>query len=589
MTCDMSLTFTPDFEFDADIDTYLCGTAEFGGSFKIRFGCKKRKCVPFIRSITGNMFTTVKFEQEFKHGQFRLTQNYFRIDFGKTVAGGSISRCLNIKNKGYLPCHVTVSSEDINSEFSVNALKMKLDSFGIAKFEIRYRPNDSNEFSKCKYIFSFTAEVEPILVECIARRTVSPLSLATESHDFGLCVAENKYVESISLENHGPTSLKFEIVSRRSKSSTNSHLIEIQDCGELEISPKLAVVQAMSAFPIRIKFTPSNTAQDSVGNSFLETIRIRYFYMKVEKLLECSINGRVTNSSVLFEFPSGLNFGSCSIYECVELPCVFKNLSEVPQSVAFQCSSQSLFLINEFGESINRVALDSKESSLSYSLRFIPNEDIEYIMPFTFKGIARDYAFSAIGSGFRPDARFSSNVIEFPPTALGSTSNIKVTLSREEILDDTPSPLPWKSKSISIPISNTEIFYEFLKPIIKISPSLTFDESKFTYLTSDPLPLKVFPTSGVLLSGKRIIELAITPSLQLAGVETAFSNREKQIAQEKKAALYAAEEERKEEEERREKEAAQIAAAKRNQEKIKQRLKRNRRLSLSPNLSLIRR
>jgi hypothetical protein len=547
MTTELSMSFNPPNDFDQDISSEIICKAESGGAFKIPFGCRKRKCSPYIVGASANSI---------------------ELDFGSIVVGSKDTRTFVLKNHGALKTDFEILLSE-GEAFTANKEVGNVSSKEAVKIEITFAPTLISTSLSSQLVIKFAEDAEPLYVNCTGNSIASPLALRETHVDFGICDFHSQdHGRDILLINTAGQSIKFKVACTSTTIPTAIQAGSIvcklpNGIGYLKIH-KSAIIQGSGTFPIRIQFKPKENASKSLAD-FEVPLSINYTASGVACKIDFRVSGSITNASVSFEFKNNFKV-SCSLYEQIELPIVITNHSHLPQTLKpyWNCKVFSLraLLTDEIaGDTLNI----EPQQRTELCIVFKPEDIKQYELALQLKTErGKIYKFKGTGLGYRPQVRFNSNMLNFPPTSLGSMNNMKVTLIHKEPPNEKPDYYPWIKKERTPDSGNHgEIKYEFLSPSIElVGNSSDGSDSDYSYTLTDLLPVMVSPSNGTFTrSSSSVIDFIVSPSLFLAGVKNEIELRVNQIETDRKSAIETAETETRLEQENLEKEAAAAIAA----------------------------
>ncbi|KAJ3070365.1 hypothetical protein HDU98_006610 [Podochytrium sp. JEL0797] len=137
---------------------------------------------------------------------------------------------------------------------------------------------------------------------------------------------------------------------------TDNLEVEVQNMGELEISPKLAIIQPFETSTISFKTKPSRSGHILLKNGenpWSVHVQIKYMNQNVETPISLALEGRVTTSDISFSIPSKtgesggsrLLFNECTLSEAKQIPIKITNHSLIPQKVRFTSSDPSITVV----------------------------------------------------------------------------------------------------------------------------------------------------------------------------------------------------------------------------------------------------
>ncbi|KAJ3012410.1 UNVERIFIED_CONTAM: hypothetical protein HDU68_001232 [Siphonaria sp. JEL0065] len=220
-----------------------------------------------------------------------------------------------------------------------------------------------------------------------------------------------------------------------SKRSDNLE-VEVQNMGELEISPKLAIIQPFETSTIWFKIKPSRSGHILLKkgeNPYFINVKVKYMNQGVETPILLSLTGRVTTSDITFSISgkSGkeISFNECSLNEAKEVPIKISNNSRLPQKVRFNSSDPSVTVVFKQNQDVHgAVPIDP----LSYEIRMVRFEPID---PGSIKARLschsiwnRNFELKCTGIGVKNLLRFENSQLRFGAVGIGSSKTCPVRL-----------------------------------------------------------------------------------------------------------------------------------------------------------------
>ncbi|TPX59109.1 hypothetical protein SpCBS45565_g07830 [Spizellomyces sp. 'palustris'] len=400
-TCEIILTFTPKHCMDDDLDGFLKFLVEYGGEFVVRMGCRKKRFVPLITSVSGDDAGAAKTvnlcvgkdgcsyseealdepseneastkgkegkvvaqKKSSAHVAQEIGPRHVLIHFGTCLVGGTITRRIQVSNKGAIsgtfrvdriqdqdnaiiedddttiPLFQIVTTEDDDDDFF-------LGSYSSCSIQIRFSPPpglaarvETSEDAIYAIFFDEELGVEPIRIRCVGTIGVPPVTLDKANVDFGLCIVDQPYRRSLVLKNAGRYAVKILVTgpdesegieqeqlegnftedidrgAKKTASTTSakdvgrpdSLLMTIPTLGELEISPRLAFLQPLNIpFHLHIKIKPSRSAHRVLGSrqkaGFVIPLGLTYVAEGITYKLRVTLQGRLTTTDVELKIP----------------------------------------------------------------------------------------------------------------------------------------------------------------------------------------------------------------------------------------------------------------------------------------------
>ncbi|KAJ3131708.1 hypothetical protein HK100_006076 [Physocladia obscura] len=220
-----------------------------------------------------------------------------------------------------------------------------------------------------------------------------------------------------------------------SKRADNLEL-EVQNMGELEISPKLGIVQPFQSAPIFFKVKPTRSGHIILKNGenpYFVKFQIKYMYQGVETPLPLSVTGRVTTSDIDFSIPgkpgTQIFFNECTLAEVKEIPIKVSNNSRIPQKVRITSSDASIWVVFKPHEDIDGFLSIEPLSHQIRMVRFEP-EDVGLIRSrLSCHSIwNRNFELKCSGFGVQPMLRLNASEVRFAALGLGSQKSTKLKI-----------------------------------------------------------------------------------------------------------------------------------------------------------------
>ncbi|KAJ3211038.1 hypothetical protein HDU82_006859 [Entophlyctis luteolus] len=232
MDCEVIFVFRPPQGYDQDIENgEVEFEAEYGGKFTVRLGCAAKKCRPRISQVTGTGMLPERVPENPSQkpaGHHRrvcefTNDNEATVDFGACVRGGLVTRTIELFNDGALSTDVTLS-EITNESSPKGAFTVKCRHGAIAiggysslKIPVQFKPqklvknsNTDNEQAHASFHVTFNSPgIGPLVLRCRGEILMSPLQVDRTAIDFGTCVTECYYGETIVVKNCSGAALRF--------------------------------------------------------------------------------------------------------------------------------------------------------------------------------------------------------------------------------------------------------------------------------------------------------------------------------------------------------------------------------------------
>ncbi|KAI9101251.1 hypothetical protein DFS34DRAFT_692961 [Phlyctochytrium arcticum] len=606
-TCTIIVRFHPNCAADKDIEGSLKLLVEHGQSLDVKIGCLTKKCIPVLSEIKPkngdalqgsehNMFAVsgqpvvaaADFTPAaiFARGQRRTKVSSMvgpaevNVVFGPCYPGDQITRVIRLSNKGALSTSAEIKSLDRDtllpstksSPFSLQIPRdqedLELAGYGDASFLITFNASKREEIEEKFYddcfgiYFPDFPEYEPLLVTCIAKIDVLPVTANLVELDLGLCLVDRWQSSKIVLRNASKTAIKIcskvdapagdFVPERKSTSERNApdeKVFELSNVGTVKLSPGLSFLQPMKEpFQTHVKINPSRQAlsllQSQGTNNFELFIKYTYSLGKIWRCVPVKVRGQITISDIEVSLPGQakdaskpllLDFGKCSTFDKPSRVKVqIQNNSAISQNIRLSSSHPQRLTISgvdEKGESELRLM-----ESRIYEVTFRPAiSDVELCKTFSSMAvICQQLTFSQCPPIRLPcqvildepavhfDVKF--NTLNFPSPAIGSQSTQSVHLVRpwtiEEERQQRDANIRRHANEKRISHNQDQNLFDPLLPEIRFSfgsprivevngsSELAAQQSQFAV---DGMDLSLFgkyftvqPSKGVLCPGEKV-------------------------------------------------------------------------------------
>ncbi|KAI8617953.1 hypothetical protein BC830DRAFT_49012 [Chytriomyces sp. MP71] len=238
-----------------------------------------------------------------------------------------------------------------------------------------------------------------------------------------------------------PTQFSIRRIKKASRSATSTKRadnldLDVQNMGELEISPRLAIIQPFETSKVYFKVKPSRSGHFLLKNGenpYVIQVFIRYMNQGVDTPIPLKITGRVTTTDISFSI-IGKNstefcFGECSLLEAKELALKISNSSRLPQKLRFNASDASIKVLYKEGEDIHGAVPVPPRSDQIRVIRFEPSELGTIKARLSCHSVwNRNFELKCTGSGKKLLVHFDNSELRLKNLALGSTREIVAKL-----------------------------------------------------------------------------------------------------------------------------------------------------------------
>ncbi|XP_056320549.1 cilia- and flagella-associated protein 74 [Danio aesculapii] len=493
MACELEAIFRPSVVVDLDGAIHFQSAT---GPFSVPIKCSRKKCEMVVDQCV--------------------------VDFGTHVVGQTVSRMITMTNRGALGTRYTltpVSSLQQTPVFtkadvemsSLNEEKAEIPSespirgpdevliadpesmetkveqstieppeisigqayegevgpFMSVRLPIIFTPTIPGE-AKLDFQITFSqADCEPIDVSVHGVAESAPVWVEKPNIDLKICMYDRHYQDSIQVQSRASTALR---LTFKVCKEMRSHM---------SIQPKTGLIQAKSSFTAQLKFLPRPSLYADAKSFFNVDTGVLEVPLTVQvadqvKPVLFTAHAVVTSSDLRFD-RSEVDFGHCSIYECVQTAVRLTNCSLLPQEFGFVGIPKFIDVQPNDGFG---TLLPSQ--SMDIYLIFSALKAGEHNFTLTCKtNINRDFQLCCRALGVQPSLKLSDSVFEFGDTALGDRRTAVLFVE-----DQRPTGAP----------EPTERLFTFSVP----------EDSDFT----------ITPSSGCLLPGqRRLVQVTFSPAL----------------------------------------------------------------------------
>ncbi|XP_002663289.3 cilia- and flagella-associated protein 74 isoform X1 [Danio rerio] len=493
MACELEAIFRPSVDVDLDGVIHFQSAA---GPFSVPIKCSRKKCEMVV-------------DQCF-------------VDFGTHVVGQTVSRMITMTNRGALGTRYTLTpvsslqqtpvsgktdvempslneeKAEITSESPIRgpdevlmadpesvetkvmqstieppeisigqASEGEVGPFMSVRVPIIFTPTIPGE-AKLDFQITFSQpECEPIDISAHGVAESVPVWVNNPNIDLKICTYDRLYQDGIQVQSRASTALR--LTFKVCKEMRN----------HMSIQPKTGLIQAKSSFTAQLKFLPRPSLYADAKSFFNEDTGVLEVPLTVQvadqvKPVLFTAHAVVTSSDLRFD-RSEVDFGHCSIYECVQTAVRLTNCSLLPQEFGFVGIPKFIDVQPNDGFG---TLLPSQ--SMDIYLIFSALKAGEHNFTLTCKtSINRDFQLCCRAVGVQPSLKLSDTVLEFGDTALGDR--------RTAVL-----------------------FVEDQRPTQTHEPT----ERLFTFSVPEDSDFTIAPSSGRLLPGqRRLVQVTFSPAL----------------------------------------------------------------------------
>ncbi|KAI9348513.1 hypothetical protein BDR26DRAFT_853375 [Obelidium mucronatum] len=212
--------------------------------------------------------------------------------------------------------------------------------------------------------------------------------------------------------------------------------VEVQNMGELEISPKLAIIQPFETSKIWFKVKPSRSGHILLKNGenpYSVQVQIKYMNQGVETPTSLSLTGRVTTSDISFSIlgktGKEVSFNECTLSEAKEVPIKITNNSRIPQKVWFNTSDPSIRVVFKKPHDIHGTVPIEPLASEIRMVRFEPTDPGSIKARLSCHSIwNRNFELKCAGVGLKNLLRLENSELRFGAVGLGSSKTQSIRI-----------------------------------------------------------------------------------------------------------------------------------------------------------------
>ncbi|KAM6924912.1 cilia- and flagella-associated protein 74 [Xenentodon cancila] len=298
--------------------------------------------------------------------------------------------------------------------------------FQSIKLDILFTPTIPGETRLDFYIKFSDINTKPIPIKVKAVTVSIPVWIVQPTIDLKICMFDHFYQERIMVQSRASTALKltFEVCPDMRK--------------HMEIHPKTGLIQAQSSFNAHLKFMPRRSLSKDAEQFFDTDTGVLEVPMTVHvagqvKPARFTVQAIVTSSDLQFD-QTEVDFGCCSIYDCVTSTIRLTNLSLLPQDFGFVS-------VPEFIEVQPNDGFGSllPQETLELELIFSAKAATEYHFQLNCQSATnRGLVLSCRAVGVHPPLELSHSLVQFRATAVGDQSTAILYLTNHHVGRNQP-------------------------------------------------------------------------------------------------------------------------------------------------------
>jgi hypothetical protein len=459
-TCDIFITFTP--RLLKDIESHIPFLAETG-PFQVPLRCYTKKVV------------------------IRVEPNDLKVDFGSVILAEKLTKTITIRNSGALDTTFTLAGDAVEihnilktttdmsqdnllkSDTVANpsrVLKFSATQGYIGKhstfsFQITFYPKVADNFESFVRLSFEDSFTEDITFQIFGIGQNVSIYLERETLDLKTCCLGTLYRDVLTIFNRGSISMKCEL---KTPKQLKAHL---------EFNPKVGFVQTEKPLQIQVKFKPQPSILkdaeeyvDSETGTLSIPIRVNVPDQSMPVFFD--LNAVIVSSKLAIE-PNMINFGKCSVDECISVPISIKNESLLPQKFGFINLPPEVQVTPNDG-----YATIYKHETLNCNIRFSPSAAIDYHFKLTCKTDRNEsFIVSCAAVGIQSPLKFSTPLLRLASVAIGDRTSRTFTVTNiskkeEQSFTFLPPPESYISfvpdSGMISPLGSLEIQIKFEAP-----------------------------------------------------------------------------------------------------------------------------